>query len=114
MKQYKDLCQLLPWYVNGTLDTKSMKRMNEHLDNCERCASDFEISMQFSRSLQQPPRGVDTILNQQESGLAKLKQRIEQDDHSEQSTGTFSESGGIINGYFLQLVVQLSRWRSFY
>ena len=32
--------QLLPWYVNGTLDAKEQSRVDAHLSQCTRCRAD--------------------------------------------------------------------------
>ncbi len=37
------LCELLPWYVNETLDDKESHAMDQHLERCAACAQEITI-----------------------------------------------------------------------
>ena len=39
----KDLCELLPWYVNRTLDEAELSAMDLHLDHCAACDEELAI-----------------------------------------------------------------------
>lgn len=80
MKQPENLCQLLPWYVNGTLDAEGMRHMEEHFDDCKDCADDFETAMQFSRCLQKPPEGIQELQSMKNFGFSQLQNKIKQQD----------------------------------
>lgn len=77
-KSNSNLCNLLPWYINGTLDEQQMQIMNEHIDTCSECASDFRISVQISRSMQSPPRGAEELHAHQQFGFTQLQRKISQ------------------------------------
>lgn len=36
-------CELLPWYVNGTLSDAECKAMEQHLQSCDNCQEDFPL-----------------------------------------------------------------------
>lgn len=43
---------LLPWYVNGTLDSVERGRVERHLSGCERCAANLALLTDVERSVQ--------------------------------------------------------------
>jgi hypothetical protein len=38
-----EVSELLPWYVNGTLDKEECQLVRQHVDNCPDCRDDFEF-----------------------------------------------------------------------
>lgn len=105
MKLYSKLCQLLPWFINGTLDAKQMEAMNTHIKECDECARDFETSMQFSRALQVPPEGVEELQSQQSFGFSQLQQKI-----AEQDRKTSRKAGGSVKARLTHFLSGYSQW----
>jgi anti-sigma factor RsiW len=44
---------LLPWYVNGTLDAKTRRQADRHLEDCEICRQDYVTECQIAASIQE-------------------------------------------------------------
>lgn len=45
------LCELLPWYVNGTLDEAEQKAMIAHLDHCQACREERIVLGEIQETL---------------------------------------------------------------
>jgi len=78
MTPKNDLCTLMPWYIKGTLDEQETHAMNEHIKACDECASEFNVFMQFSRVMQEPPKGVEDLQGQERFGFNQLQRNIMQ------------------------------------
>lgn len=96
MKPNTDLCKLLPWYVNGTLDEQQMHTMDAHIEACDDCASDFRTSMEISRAMQSSPQGVEELQAHQQFGFAQLQRKISQSQS--ESTQSRLMSGRLMQG----------------
>jgi len=42
-REFAELCELLPWYVNLTLNEAEMRAMEEHLQHCDACVGELPI-----------------------------------------------------------------------
>lgn len=40
-KPHQDVWELLPWYVNGTLDDTEREAVKQHISNCQRCETEL-------------------------------------------------------------------------
>jgi len=47
MHNCEAICELIPWYVTGTLEEADLQAMNAHLDVCEACRADVLDAMQL-------------------------------------------------------------------
>lgn len=77
MNQTDELCNLLPWYINGTLESDEMIQIETHIEQCCECAAEIKGSMSFSRGLQETPREIASLQSQTHSGLSMLRKGIE-------------------------------------
>jgi anti-sigma factor RsiW len=65
--------ELLPWFLNGTLESEDVAQVDEHLKSCPACRSELEC-LQVLRSTY-----VDTeIAPDAEAALARLRPRLEE------------------------------------
>lgn len=55
MATHDDVEQLIPWYVNGTLNEVEMDLVNRHIGSCQRCAGAVALEVQFARRLRREP-----------------------------------------------------------
>jgi hypothetical protein len=46
-----ELCELLPWYVNNTLNEVELRAMRQHLHACESCAAEIPILRALQESV---------------------------------------------------------------
>lgn len=91
MNTETELCELLPWLINGTLDSEDMTRMHSHLDTCEACQKEKETLMQFSRGMQATPQDLDAVLASRAEGIQMLREQIT-DSATNNSAGFTKES----------------------
>lgn len=47
------ISRLLPWYVNGTLDTEARWQTDRHLKDCETCRQDYVAECQIAAGIQE-------------------------------------------------------------
>jgi len=73
--------ELLPWYVNGSLDEDERARVEAHLAGCERCRTEVE----YLSSLREQVRA-DEVAAPGELGLRRLRRDIRA-ERSRQSGG---------------------------
>lgn len=58
MADHHDIEQLIPWYVNGTLNEAEMDLVNQHLGSCSSCTQSVEAEVFFARKLRAEPGGI--------------------------------------------------------
>lgn len=69
-----EAARLLPWYVNGTLSTEDVTRVEAHLRTCTTCSADVERQTKL-QSLVRTPASVEYSPS---AGLRKLMTRIDE------------------------------------
>lgn len=67
--------ELIPWYVNGTLEGEELRRVEEHLASCLVCRRDIEELRELRREL-----GEAAPAPPGEPGLARLLEAVETGD----------------------------------
>lgn len=67
-----ELCELLPWYVNNTLDEAEALLIDEHLRQCQSCAKELPILQAVSGSVHRESISVLTPKPDAEKFLAGL------------------------------------------
>ncbi|MBD3648140.1 MAG: zf-HC2 domain-containing protein, partial [Pseudomonadales bacterium] len=49
MKSHEEVKELLPWFVNGSLNEDEQSIVNEHLESCDECQRDIEQLLMISK-----------------------------------------------------------------
>ncbi|MBB6095891.1 putative anti-sigma-YlaC factor YlaD [Povalibacter uvarum] len=75
---HREIWNLLPWHVNGTLNERQASRVEKHLAECAECRSEYTSQ----QALQQHLREDDSVVQTPHASLRKLMARIEQDDQA--------------------------------
>lgn len=75
---HREIWNLLPWHVNGTLSERQAGRVEKHLAECAECRSEHASQ----QALQQRLREDDSVVQTPHASLRKLMARIEQDDQT--------------------------------
>lgn len=65
--------QLLPWYLNGTLDGEELEGVASHLDECESCRAELTFEKELARAV----RSNEEIRFPVERGLRSLERRLD-------------------------------------
>lgn len=78
MNTHEHTEQLIPWYVNGTLDEQDMARVQRHLTDCRACRATVEEALGLARRLHRPHDGprVEALIARQDDHLAALRTRL--------------------------------------
>ena len=71
---HREIWNLLPWHVNGTLSERQAGRVEKHLAECAECRSEHASQ----QALQQHLREEDSVVQTPHASLRKLMARIEQ------------------------------------
>lgn len=81
--------ELLPWYINNTLEASLRQLVDQHLEECKACRRELKEQQQLAQAVQQ----ADEISTSPQQSFAKLMQRI---DASEQ-VNTLPKSLSLLN-----------------
>lgn len=73
---HDQITELIPWYVNGTLDEREMDEVSEHVAQCTECTDEIRREVQLARALRSEPTGLDALLARQGDNLRQLQARI--------------------------------------
>lgn len=89
---HQEIIEILPWFVNGTLDSQEREAVEAHLPTCQECAQELEElfhDQAFWVELdQQTPQTLPSQLNQ----LHQQIEALEKEKNQKESLGTvFSE-----------------------
>jgi anti-sigma factor RsiW len=49
MNTHQEVLELLPWFVNGTLNERDQSKVNEHLEGCGECDHEVQVLMETSK-----------------------------------------------------------------
>ena len=52
MTTHQEVQELLPWFVNGTLNERDQSMVNEHLQGCNECSRDVGVLIETSKVFQ--------------------------------------------------------------
>lgn len=78
-QDHRDALELLPWYVNGTLEESELEGLALHLDGCDRCRA--ELAQQ--RSLAHALRASEEMAFSAERAFEQLRNRLNEDTERE-------------------------------
>lgn len=69
--------ELIPWYVNGTLDESEMDHFSQHLKGCEDCRQEVESELAFARRYSGKAFPGFGDSHRIDTGLSRLLERLE-------------------------------------
>jgi anti-sigma factor RsiW len=75
LPQHLELQQLLPWYVNGTLEGEELHHVEAHLASCAMCATEVQAERALRARLA-PEAGPDSV----ERGLMALNLQLDREE----------------------------------
>jgi len=61
MSKCRDIVELIPWYVNGTLPANEARRVASHLVSCEACRDELVQVMRINLEVKQAFADVESI-----------------------------------------------------
>lgn len=73
--RHREAWDLLPWMINGTLTQPQLRRIEQHLEECERCRKECDSQ----RALRAQLCNNEVVLETPHAALRKLMLRIDQD-----------------------------------
>jgi Putative zinc-finger len=73
---HREVWELLPWLINGSLTTAQLRRVEQHLDECGECRTERDAQ----RLLRQQIQSEESVVHTPHASLRKLMARI---DHGE-------------------------------
>jgi anti-sigma factor RsiW len=82
--RHRETWDLLPWLVNGSLSASQSQRLEQHLEECTHCRTEFEAQ----RTLRTQLFSSEVVLDTPHASLRKLMARMEQEDTTAQPTET--------------------------
>ena len=71
----EELCELLPWYVSGTLDEAEFGAMEQHLHHCPECSEELPVLRAVQESVHSESLTVLAPKPNAEQFLANVRQR---------------------------------------
>ena len=71
----EQLCELLPWYVSGTLDDAEFGAMEQHLHHCPQCSEELPVLRAVQKSVHNESLTVLAPKPNAEQFLAMVRQR---------------------------------------
>jgi hypothetical protein len=80
-KLHLEIVELLPWYLNGTLETKEHDNVTQHIENCLSCRRELEELKGLQKAITAP-----TIDFSTETALAKTIQQIRSQERTTEKT----------------------------
>lgn len=106
---HQETWELLPWYINNTLEFSLREQVDQHLEECHACRKELEEQKQLAQAVHQ----ADQLNLSPQQSFAKLMQRI---DVSEQTTTTATSPSFSLLNYLstlwghLQHTPSMARW----
>lgn len=79
--EHRDAADLLPWYVNGTLEGQELERLVRHLETCGDCRSDLAQQRRLARVL----RTSDELAFSPDRAFKQLRDRLDSEAELERS-----------------------------
>ena len=82
MVNHQAVVELIPWYVNGSLNEAETDRVNEHVAGCASCAAEIEAELQLARGIGNPPRGLERLEAAEQRSFETLTRGIRETERS--------------------------------
>ena len=91
---HREVAELLPWYVNGTLRGRELERLTQHLERCDFCRDELAQQQRLADLI----RSSEDLASSPERDLERLTERLDREAESESSKREES-SGGLVGRF---------------
>jgi anti-sigma factor RsiW len=75
-RRHRHIHELIPWYVNGTLDEREMDLVTTHTAQCASCAEAVKKEVSLARRLRERPAALDDLTAMQIPALNALQTEL--------------------------------------
>lgn len=86
--EHERVFELLPWLVNGRLDTHDYPLVTQHLEQCAQCRVELAAQQRLNAAINQPSK----VEFAPQASFNKLWDRIEADEHAGRIQPSFSDT----------------------
>ena len=76
VENHQTIVELIPWYVNGTLNEVETDRVSAHLAGCATCRAQIDAELELARQIGDPPEGLDRLEAAEQRSFEALAGRI--------------------------------------
>ena len=76
MGEHEHVCQLIPWYVNGTLGEHEMDQVSRHVADCPKCALEVDKEVEIAKQMRSDPPELAMLMDRQGDTLHNLQSRL--------------------------------------
>ncbi|MCZ6855688.1 MAG: zf-HC2 domain-containing protein [Gammaproteobacteria bacterium] len=73
---HQTIVELIPWYINGSLNEAETDYVSKHVTECASCAAEIEAELQLARSMADQPSGFDRLEAAEQRSFETLARRI--------------------------------------
>ena len=81
MANHQSIVELIPWYVNGSLNESETDRVSKHVADCATCAARIDAELQLARGIGEPPGGLHQLEAAELRSLQTLVRSIKVTEH---------------------------------
>lgn len=74
--QHQQVCELIPWYINGTLGEQDMDQVSAHVTECAECAQEVLREVEIAKQMRRDPPALEALIDVQPKALEALKQQL--------------------------------------
>jgi len=81
LANHQTIVELIPWYVNGSLNETETDRVSKHVADCAICAAEIQAELRLARGIGDPPRGLEGLEAAERRSFEALALRIRDPEH---------------------------------
>ena len=75
-QHHRDILELIPWYVNGTLAEREMDHVSTHLRDCTWCQRAVDEEVAMAQGMRADPPGLGALLDRRGEAFANLQEDL--------------------------------------
>lgn len=78
---HQAIVELIPWYINGSLNEVETDRVSKHVAECASCAAEIEAELQLARGIGDSISGLNRLTAAERNSSENLIRRIRDAEH---------------------------------